>query len=53
MTMPDGLGGVLVLAADDYRRDRALWLKARRDGLGASDTAAILGLNSYRKQSED
>lgn len=48
MTVPDGLGGVLVLAADDYRRDKAAWLKARRGGLGASDTAAILGLNSYR-----
>lgn len=48
MTVPDGLGGVLVLAADDYRRDRSLWLKARRSGLGASDTAAILGLNGYR-----
>jgi putative phage-type endonuclease len=45
---PDGLGGVVVLAAEDYRRDRGLWLKARRAGLGASDTAAILGLNTYR-----
>jgi putative phage-type endonuclease len=45
---PDGLGGDLVLAADDYRRDRGLWLKARRAGLGASDTAAVLGLNTYR-----
>ena len=36
---------VLVLSAKDYARSRALWLKARRSGLGASDTAAILGLN--------
>lgn len=42
--MPAGLGGRLVLAAADYRRDRSLWLKARRSGLGASDTAAVLGL---------
>lgn len=46
--IPAGLGGVLVLAAEDYRRDRARWLEARRSGLGASDTAAILGLNTYR-----
>ncbi|AYN57515.1 RecE-like exonuclease [Arthrobacter phage Coral] len=45
--MPEGLGGRLVLAAGDYRRNRALWLKARRSGLGASDTATILGLNSW------
>jgi putative phage-type endonuclease len=43
-----GLGGDLVLASDAYRKDRGLWLKARRAGLGASDTAAILGLNNYR-----
>ncbi|QGH74529.1 RecE-like recombination exonuclease [Arthrobacter phage Kuleana] len=45
--MPEGLGGRLVLAASEYRRSRSLWLKARRSGLGASDTATILGLNSY------
>ena len=45
--MPAGLGGRLVLAAADYRRSRSLWLKARRSGLGASDTATILGLNHY------
>lgn len=46
-SMPEGLGGVLVLAAAEYRRNRPLWLKARRSGLGASDTATILGLNSW------
>ena len=45
--MPAGLGGRLVLAAEEYRRNRALWLKARRSGLGASDTATILGLNKW------
>lgn len=40
--------GRLVIAAADYRRDRGAWLKARRSGLGASDTAAILGLNPYK-----
>lgn len=44
--MPAGLGGELVLAARDYKRDRGLWLKARRSGLGASDTAAVLGLGA-------
>jgi putative phage-type endonuclease len=38
---------VMVLPASDYRRDRMRWLTARRAGLGASDTAAILGLNDY------
>jgi putative phage-type endonuclease len=38
----------LVLPAADYRRNRAAWLEARRHGLGASDTAAILGLSPYR-----
>jgi putative phage-type endonuclease len=28
-------------------RDRAEWLKARRDGIGASDAAAVLGVNPY------
>lgn len=45
--MLDGLGGRLVLPAAAYRRNRGLWLKARRSGLGASDTATILGLNSW------
>jgi putative phage-type endonuclease len=39
---------VMVLSAADYRKDRGLWLKARRSGLGASDTAAILGCNPRR-----
>lgn len=45
--MPAGLGGDLILSAADYRRNRSLWLKARRSGLGASDTATILGLNPW------
>lgn len=45
--MPAGLGGRLVLASEDYKRNRGLWLKARRSGLGASDTATILGLNKW------
>ncbi|WPM94291.1 RecE-like recombination exonuclease [Arthrobacter phage Marchesin] len=45
--MPEGLGGELILAAADYRRNRMAWLRARRSGLGASDTATILGLNHY------
>ncbi|QGZ16932.1 RecE-like exonuclease [Arthrobacter phage LittleTokyo] len=45
--MPPGLGGELVIAAADYRRDRGAWLRARRSGLGASDTAGILGLVDY------
>jgi putative phage-type endonuclease len=48
MEAPHGFGGRLILAASDYRRDRARWLEARRSGLGASDTAAVLGLNPYR-----
>jgi putative phage-type endonuclease len=40
--------GRLVIAAGDYKRDRGAWLKARKSGLGASDTAAILGLNPYK-----
>jgi putative phage-type endonuclease len=47
MTGPD-FGGRLLLPAAEYKRDRGLWLTARRSGLGASDTAAVLGLNSYR-----
>jgi putative phage-type endonuclease len=43
-----GFGGVLVLPADAYKRDRGLWLKARKSGLGASDTANVLGVNPAR-----
>lgn len=38
---------VMVMPASDYRRNRARWLTARRGGLGATDTAAILGLSDY------
>lgn len=46
--MPEGLGGELILPGSAYARDRRPWLAARRSGLGASDTAAILGLNDWR-----
>lgn len=46
MTEILGLGGELILPAAEYARDRRPWLAARRLGLGASETAAILGLNS-------
>ncbi|MFG2372610.1 YqaJ viral recombinase family protein [Streptomyces sp. NPDC048504] len=36
--------GRLILPAD---ADRANWLTARRDGLGSSDVAAILGISRY------
>lgn len=39
--------GRLVLPAAGYARNRASWLRARRSGLGASDTAAVLGLDEY------
>lgn len=45
--MPPGLGGELILPASEYARDRRPWLKARRAGLGASETACILGLNQW------
>jgi putative phage-type endonuclease len=38
---------LLVIAASEYRRNKAKWLAARRSGLGATDTSAILGLSSY------
>lgn len=41
------LAGELVLAADDYGPDNAAWLDARRSGLGASDTAAVLGMSPW------
>lgn len=46
--VPEGVGGTLVLPASDYARDRTSWLAARRSGLGASETAVVLGLNEYR-----
>jgi putative phage-type endonuclease len=36
--------GRLILSAD---ADRAAWLTARRDGLGSSDVAAVLGISRY------
>lgn len=39
--------GDLILAAEDYKRDRSLWLKARKGGIGASEISAILGLNKF------
>lgn len=45
--MIEGLGGELILPVAEYARDRRPWLAARRTGLGASETAAILGLNSW------
>lgn len=46
--MPAGLGGRLILAAADYRRNKRAWLRARRSGLGASETAAVLGLSPWK-----
>lgn len=52
MTGVEGLGGVVVLAAAEYDprspAGRRRWLAARRAGLGASDTSAVLGLNPYK-----
>lgn len=43
-----GLSGTLVLGADAYSStDRRKWLEARRSGLGASETAAVLGVNKW------
>lgn len=47
MTRIPGIGGDLILAAGDYSRSRTKWLEARRSGLGASDTSALLGLNPW------
>lgn len=47
MTATPGITGELVLPAAAYRRDRRPWLEARRTGLGASETATILGLNDW------
>lgn len=51
MSAPDrmrGLSGRLVLDARSYARDRRSWLAARRSGLGASESAAVLGLSKYK-----
>lgn len=46
--LPAGCGGDLILPAKDYGKSRVAWLRARRSGLGASETAAVLGLNPWR-----
>lgn len=46
--LPKGCGGDLILPARDYGKSRVGWLTARRSGLGASETATILGLNPWR-----
>lgn len=38
----------LILPAADYRRSRSTWLAARKNGLGASDTAAVLGVDEWK-----
>lgn len=38
---------VLVLPRAAYRRNRARWLAARRQGIGGSDAAAVLGLSPW------
>lgn len=43
-----GLSGRLIVPAHDYQRDRRVWLWARRLGLGASETAAVLGLSKWK-----
>lgn len=47
-TLLEGLGGELVLDARNYSRSRIPWLKARKSGLGASETAAVLQVNDYK-----
>lgn len=42
----------LILPAAEYRRSRAAWLAARKDGLGASDTAAVLGIDPWKSPLE-
>lgn len=37
----------VILPAADYRRSKASWLAARKAGLGASETAAVLGLDPW------
>lgn len=38
----------VVVPASTYKRNRSAYLTARREGLGASDTAAVLGLDPWR-----
>lgn len=42
-TRVPGLAGDLILPASAYARDRRPWLAARRQGLGASESAVLLG----------
>jgi putative phage-type endonuclease len=42
----------LVLPASEYRRSRTAWLAARKAGLGASDTAAVLGVDPWKSPLE-
>jgi len=46
--LPPGLGGVLVLDRADYGKGGRHWLAARQSGLGASETAAVLGINEWK-----
>lgn len=43
--IPENIGGRLVLRREDYDRDRPLWLRERKKSLGASEIAALVGLN--------
>lgn len=38
----------IVIAASEYKRSRVAWLAARKAGLGASDTAAVLCVDPWR-----
>ncbi len=38
----------IVLPAEEYRRNRKAWLEARKAGLGASESAAVLGVDPWR-----
>lgn len=42
----------LILPAAEYRRSRTAWLAARKLGLGASDTAAVLGVDPWKSALE-
>jgi putative phage-type endonuclease len=46
--LPDGVHGKLLIPAKSYARNRSPWLVTRRTGIGASDMAAILGMNPWR-----
>lgn len=40
--------GNLILTVEEAEKDRDKWLQVRKEGLGGSDVAAIIGVNSYR-----